>query len=186
MSHSDNERLPPELQDIARELRAQRPEASPLDLDRMKRQAMVQASRGTGHRPPKGMFMKSRGALTTVLVMGMLVFGTGATLAATGQLPLVSGDGGASPNSAQKSQYNNTAPGTPRRCGQQVAGERRSSRSRTRSGRRPAFTAQAQNCPPTRRNPCRRARQRGLSPRQRGRAQRQCAASRRRNAAARR
>jgi len=170
MSHSDNERLPPDLQDIAQELRAQRPEATALDLDRIKRQAMTQASRGTGHRPPKGMFMKSRGALTTVLVMGMLLFGTGATLAATGSLPFVSDNGG---RSAQATQYatppfNNTAPGTARRCGQQVAGQRRTSRRRTQSRRRPAFTAQAQNCPPTRRRASSRSRrssQRGSSSR---------------------
>ncbi len=149
MSHSEDERLPPELQDVARTLRAQKPEATALELDRIKRRAMTQASRATGHRPQKGMFMKSRGALLTVLVMGTMLFGTGATLAATGNLPLVSKSSESSPQSAQSAQYNNTSPGTARKCGQQVLGQRRSSRRRTRSPRRPAFTAQAQNCPPS-------------------------------------
>jgi hypothetical protein len=149
MTHSEDERLPPELQDVARTLRAQKPEATALELDRIKRRAMTQASRATGHSPQKGMFMKSRGALLTVLVMGTMLFGTGATLAATGNLPLVSKSTSTPVKSAQDAQYpGNGVQG--KACGQQVAGQRRSSRRRTRSRRRAAFTAQAnQPCPPT-------------------------------------
>jgi len=178
MSHSEDERLPPELRDVARTLRAQQPEATALELDRMKRRAMAQASRATGHRPQKGIFMKSRGALLTMLVMGTLLFGTGATLAATGNLPLVSPSSGSPAKSAQEAEYAGQQPASV--LGQQqaapcVAGQRQTSRRRTASRRRPAFTAQAQTCPTARVNYCARAKNRRLSSRQRAFAKRRCA-----------
>lgn len=177
MSHSEDERLPPELQDVARTLRAHNPEATSLELDRIKRRAMTQASRATGHRPQKGMFMKSRGALLTALVMGTMIFGTGATLAATGNLPLVSDS---SPRSAQATQYPQSGVQGQQQAAPCVAGQRRTSRRRTASRRRPAFTAQAQNCPTAARvNYCSRAKSRRISSRQRAYAKRRCDASRR-------
>lgn len=51
-------------------LRDQRPTATALELDRIKRRAMAQASRGRS-RQGKGMLMKSR-LLTGLLVLGLM------------------------------------------------------------------------------------------------------------------
>lgn len=75
--------VPPELADVASLLEEQRPEMSALELDAVKRRAMSRASvRSTTH--PKGNFMKSRLALISMLTAGLLMSGTGATLAIDG------------------------------------------------------------------------------------------------------
>ena len=71
-----------ELEALARRLRDDRPEATGLELDRVKRRAISQASAGSGSwSPKKGLFMKPRLAVAFVLAMGLLSSGTGATLA---------------------------------------------------------------------------------------------------------
>jgi len=97
-SNSNRNRIPAELHDIEETLRANRHEASPLELDRIKLQVIRQAERT---RPSliarqKGTFMKSRLALTLLLVAGFMFSTTGATLAISGS----SGSG-----SAATSQY---------------------------------------------------------------------------------
>src|ERR1700759_4212751 len=97
-SNSNRNRIPAELHDIEETLRANRHEASPLELDRIKLQAIRQAERT---RPSliarqKGTYMKSRLALTLLLVAGFMFSTTGATLAISGS----SGSG-----SAATSQY---------------------------------------------------------------------------------
>lgn len=75
--------VPPELADVASLLEEQRPELSALELDAVKRRAMSRASaRSTTH--PKGNFMKSRLAFISMLTAGLLMSGTGATLAIDG------------------------------------------------------------------------------------------------------
>jgi hypothetical protein len=74
--------LTPELEELARLLRDERPEATGLELDRIKRRAITRAS--AGHHawaPKKGLFMKPRIAVAVVLAIGLLTSGTGATLA---------------------------------------------------------------------------------------------------------
>jgi hypothetical protein len=95
-SNSNRNRIPAELQGIEETLRANRHESSPLELDRIKLQAIRQAERT---RPSliarqKGTFMKSRLALTLVLVAGFMLSTTGATLAISGS----SGSGSAATN----------------------------------------------------------------------------------------
>jgi len=178
MSHSEDERLPPELQDVARTLRARNPEATAVELDRIKRRAMVQASRATGQRPQRGMFMKSRGAFLTVLVMGAMLFGTGATLAATGNLPLVSDSSKSSPKSAQAAQY----PAPP--AGGVRGEERRSRCARGQSFRRTSPGGRRQCA--RRIKYCSRAKSRRISARQRAYAKGRCSGTpRARRAAAR-
>lgn len=63
--------------DIIRLLREERPEASPLELDRIKQRVM----RAT---PRKGQPMRSRLAILLMLVVGMLFGATGAGLAVQG------------------------------------------------------------------------------------------------------
>src|ERR1700754_5158615 len=95
MDHSNRNRTPAELQEIENALRAERHEASPLELDRIKLQAIRQAERPrTSLKAKKGTFMKSRLALTLLLVAGFMLSTTGATLAISGS----SGSGSAATN----------------------------------------------------------------------------------------
>ena len=74
--------LSPELEALARRLQDERPEATGIELDRIKQRAMSKASAGRGAwAPKKGLFMKPRIAVAFVLAIGLLTSGTGATLA---------------------------------------------------------------------------------------------------------
>jgi hypothetical protein len=63
--------------DIVRLLREERPQASELELDRIKQRVMART-------PRKGQPMRSRLAILAMLVLGMLLSGTGAGLAVQG------------------------------------------------------------------------------------------------------
>ena len=92
------------MDEIENLLRDERPMASPLELDRMKLRAL-QGTQKRRSRPGrlKGAVLKSRLALMSMIVVGILMSGTGATVAVTG----IAGDG-----SSGTAQY-----------GQDVAGE---------------------------------------------------------------
>jgi hypothetical protein len=97
-SNSNRNGIPAELHDIEETLRANRPETSPLELDRIKLQAIRQATQG---RPSflarqKGAFMKSRLAMMLVIAAGFMLSTTGAGLAISGS---------SSSGSAAESQY---------------------------------------------------------------------------------
>jgi hypothetical protein len=96
MDHSNRNRNPEELDSIADALRAERHQATPLELDRIKLQAIRQAEqpRPSLYAVKKGTFMKSRLALTLLLVAGFMLSTTGATLAISGS----SGSGSAADN----------------------------------------------------------------------------------------
>jgi hypothetical protein len=79
MDHHRDEWDPADLASIAARLRAERPEASPLELDEIKVRARRQAA-----RPKRGPFMKSRLAIALVLTVGMLLSMTGVGLAVSG------------------------------------------------------------------------------------------------------
>jgi hypothetical protein len=66
-----------DFDDIVRLLREERPQASELELDRIKRRVMART-------PGKGQPMRSRLAILAMLVLGMLLSGTGAGLAIQG------------------------------------------------------------------------------------------------------
>ena len=83
----NNESLPADLTGIAEVLHAERARPTGLELDRMKTRAMAQAQRARARR--KDSLMRSRLAILTMLVFGILLSGTGATMAVTG----LSGDG---------------------------------------------------------------------------------------------
>jgi hypothetical protein len=105
MAHLDNDRIPAELARVAERLRAERAVATPLEMDRMKLRVKRQAARRTqGGLVPRrtGALMKSRLALISIIVIGVLMSGGGASLAISG----VSGQGGAAEN-----QY--TTPSSP-------------------------------------------------------------------------
>jgi hypothetical protein len=91
------------LEALTQRLRDERPEATALELDRIKRRALSQASAATaGWRMKKGLFMKPRIAVAFILAMGLLTSGTGATLA------VISESG-----SAAKVQYPDLQPSNP-------------------------------------------------------------------------
>jgi hypothetical protein len=108
MRQTNEDRLPPDLERLAAQLRAERPEASPLDLDAIKTRAIRHAAASA---PTKGRLMKSR--LVSILVAGgVLLGGAGGVMAATGGIP-----GNAGPSSAAKSQYcppSSPSPGKPK------------------------------------------------------------------------
>jgi hypothetical protein len=97
-SNSNRNRIPAELHDIEETLRANRPETSPLELDRIKLQAIRQASQGRTSflARQKGAFMKSRLAMMLVIAAGFMLSTTGAGLAISGS---------SSSGSAAESQY---------------------------------------------------------------------------------
>ena len=68
-----------ENDDIIRLLREERPQASELELDDMKRRVLQRV-----RDPRKGQPMRSRLAILAMLVVGMLMSGTGAGLAVQG------------------------------------------------------------------------------------------------------
>jgi hypothetical protein len=70
-----------DLEAVESRLRNDRPEATTLELDRMKQRAIAQASAGGAWVPRKGLFMKPRIAVVFVLSLGLLMSGSGATLA---------------------------------------------------------------------------------------------------------
>jgi hypothetical protein len=105
MHQSDRDRTSARLEGVVARLRGERATATPLELDRIKLQAMRQAGRPRPgfYARQKGMLMKSRLALMALVAAGLMLSTTGATLAITGS----SGSGSASQN-----QYQSVAPAT--------------------------------------------------------------------------
>src|SRR4051794_23837148 len=89
-----------DLQPIIDQLRANRPEATALELDAIKQRVRARASHPARRRTRRAQLMKSRVVILTMLVFGMLLSTAGAGLALTG----LSGN-----PSASSAQY----PGTP-------------------------------------------------------------------------
>src|SRR5437763_11337339 len=92
MSHWQEERLPEELQDVAKRLQGNRYEASAFELDSIKTRAMARAR--SSRR--EGTFVKSR-SIAVVLALALMAGGTGGVIATSG--------GGTSNDSAANSQY---------------------------------------------------------------------------------
>ena len=82
MRHSENEhRADDGLEQLGARLRAERPQLTGLELDAVAQRARRQAARPADRT---GGFMKSRIAILTMLVAGILFSGAGAGLAVTG------------------------------------------------------------------------------------------------------
>jgi hypothetical protein len=86
MDNSNRNLTRAELEPIEALLQAEKAVASPLELDRIKLQAIRQAERSRPrlYARTKGTLMKSRLALTLLLVAGFMFSTTGATLAISG------------------------------------------------------------------------------------------------------
>ena len=73
-----------DLQPVIEQLRANRPEASALELDAVKQRVHARVARRPGRRARSADLMKSRIAILTALVLGMTLSTAGAGLAVTG------------------------------------------------------------------------------------------------------
>jgi hypothetical protein len=104
MSKRNPEWLPEDLGEVAELLSDQRPEADPIQLDRIKRRALS-SRRRQGVIPRKGNGFMKKPALSLLLVVGMLGGGTGA-LAAVGGVPVdLPFQASSHGNGASNSQY---------------------------------------------------------------------------------
>lgn len=79
MSQRHHDRLPADLEPVEARLRDERPQLSAGELDQVKLRAM-----SAGRSIQKGPLMKSRLAITSMLVLGIMLSTTGAGLAITG------------------------------------------------------------------------------------------------------
>jgi len=73
-----------DLQPVIDQLRAHRPEATPLELDSIKQRVRARASHPARRRTRRAQLMKSRLVILTMLVLGMLLSTAGAGLALNG------------------------------------------------------------------------------------------------------
>src|SRR4051794_28380590 len=103
MGEFHDRQYPDDLGDLARRLDARRPEVTDLELDGVKLKAMERIRRAAGGGRRKNS-MNRRGLLAPVMMVAVLLCGTGATLALSGQF--------SSKQSASQKQY-----GPPHGCG---------------------------------------------------------------------
>jgi hypothetical protein len=80
MTHPNDSR-PDELHDVIAQLRAHRPEATPLELDAVKQRVRARAAQTAGRRARSAAFMKSRLAILLMLVFGVTLSTAGAGMA---------------------------------------------------------------------------------------------------------
>src|SRR5215203_3176192 len=82
---SQHDDLQPDLQPVIDQLRANRPEATALELDAIKQRVRTRSSQPARRRTTRrAQLMKSRLVILSMLVLGMLLSTTGAGLAVTG------------------------------------------------------------------------------------------------------
>ena len=84
MKFSDHNRIPEELADTAELLRDNRPQATALELDGVKRQILSRRAGRARQTARKGQTMRSRIAMMAMLVFGLALSGGGAGLAVSG------------------------------------------------------------------------------------------------------
>ena len=97
---SNHDDLHPDLQPVIDQLRANRPEATALELDAVKQRVRARVATPARRRTRRSELMKSRLVVLSMLVLGMLLSTTGAGLAVSG----LSGD------NASISQYAKPSP----------------------------------------------------------------------------
>jgi hypothetical protein len=81
---SNHEDLQPDLQPVVAQLRANRPEATALELDAIKQRVRARVAQPARRRTRRAQLMKSRLVILATLVMGMLLSTAGAGLAVSG------------------------------------------------------------------------------------------------------
>jgi LPXTG-motif cell wall-anchored protein len=82
VSQFSDSQLPPELEAVARRMRAERPEVSPLEMDALRRKISARSTRAA--TPRREQSMKSRMAIVAMLVSGLVMSTAGTGLAVTG------------------------------------------------------------------------------------------------------
>jgi len=135
MRDRSDELLPTDLQPIAERLRDERYEVGALELDRIKRQAMAQASSRSPGNQHKGFFMRSK-LLSTALAAGLLLVTASAGLAVTGNFPGdSSGGGGESASASRDRSASSSQYGGSTTCKSVRRGNRREEKSQRRNNR---------------------------------------------------
>lgn len=104
MRNPDLNRCPPDLVETMEFLERERPVATPLELDQMKTRIIARAQ-GTRRSGRKGSLLKTRFAITMMLVLGILLSCTGAGLAVSGSSG--SGNAGAAQYTKPTTEGNN-------------------------------------------------------------------------------
>jgi hypothetical protein len=94
---SNHDDLQPDLQPVIDQLRANRPEATALELDAMKQRVRARVSAPARRRTRRSELMKSRLVVLTMLVLGMLLSTAGAGLAVSSVTGDAAGDQYATP-----------------------------------------------------------------------------------------
>jgi hypothetical protein len=112
MSNYDD--LQRDLQPVIDQLRANRPEATALELDAIKQRVRARSSQPARRRTRRAQLMKSRIVILSMLVFGMLLSTAGAGLAVTS----MSGQ-----DNAGVAQYGTSAPSTPSTPQSEVLGD---------------------------------------------------------------
>jgi hypothetical protein len=137
MSNYDD--LQPDLQPVIDQLRANRPEASALELDAIKQRVRTRSSQPARRRTTRrAQLMKSRLVILTMLVLGMLMSTAGAGLA-------ISGGSG----NAAESQYGAASP-TPSGGGNVLGEEDQGSGTKPVSAAKPPSTGRINPVQPAR------------------------------------
>ena len=103
MRNPDLDRCPPDLVETIELLERERPTATSLELDQMKTRIMARRQ-STRRYGPKGSFLKTRMAITMMLVLGIVLSSTGAGLAVSGS----SGSGSAGAAQYPQPKENNS------------------------------------------------------------------------------
>lgn len=99
--HEETGQESPDMTRFEERLRTGRAVATGLELDQLKQRVLSQARNPKPEKRTKGQFMKSRLALLSMIVLGLMASSTGATLA-------ISGNSGA--GSAGDGQYRQVTP----------------------------------------------------------------------------
>ena len=113
---SNNDDLQRDLQPVIDQLRANRPEATALELDAIKQRVRARSSQPARRRTRRAQLMKSRLVILSMLVLGMLLSTAGAGLAISGV---------AAQDNASRAQYgaSTPTPGTTPTGGGNVLGD---------------------------------------------------------------
>ena len=122
MPDHTHEPLPEDLREVADRLRTERPRPTPLDLDRIKLQAMSRAERHPAKRLGRPHLVRARLGIAAVAT-GLLIVGAGMIGGANGGLPRVGFEATPSvnsqycpPSSPAAGQLKKDTPGN--KCGQ--------------------------------------------------------------------
>jgi hypothetical protein len=99
-------RLSPDLIEIEDLLRDERPELTPIEADRV--MTRIRARLLARRTPPKGAFMRTRLAITAVLVLGLMTSGTGVGMAVSG---IAGGDSAGSAQYPEQTTPDGNVPG---------------------------------------------------------------------------